>query len=96
MNRAKAVAHNFLKQKDFNMWHHWAYDEKLTEVMFDDPGHQCDYLHAMRMEISAGSDWMLEELEQQEEYELCHKIKEHTKELRVEALRMEMETEKLL
>lgn len=96
MNRAKAVAHNFLKQKTFHEWHYWAYDEWLTRVMFEDPRHQCDYLHSMRMEISEGTDWIIKELEQQEEYELCDRVMKHTKELRVECLKMEMETEKLL
>ena len=65
MNRAKAIARNFIKQKDLAMWHHWAFDEKLTDVMFDDPGHQCDYLHAMRMDISQNTDWVIKELEDQ-------------------------------
>ena len=96
MNRAKAIARNFIKQKDLAMWHHWAFDEKLTDVMFDDPGHQCDYLHAMRMDISQNTDWVIKELEDQEEYELCAAVVKHTKLLRVEALEMEMEVEKLI
>ena len=93
-NHAIAVAQNFIKQTDLNMWHYWAFKEKLTDVMFEDPVDQCDYLHAMRMDISENTDWIIKELEEAEEYELCAAVVKHTRLLRVEALDMEMEVEK--
>ena len=101
------MANRVLKLTNFGEWWETYYqvDSWLTEQTFksevnnmiEEHGTEVlEWIHALRMDFSNGVDFLIKDLEKFEEYELCGQLKAKQKELRMEALNLEMKLEKFL
>jgi len=111
MNQDYHLANALLKVDSFIGWwntykkYEYEYDEREIinfaqfaeeEIESEGIGEFLNYLHWLRMDLSQGFEEIIKDLEKEEEYELCGKLKQKVSQLRAEALGIEMKLEKRL
>lgn len=94
----EAIAKKFLKTDSFIEWHKWVYNWTLSEAIEDieENSDKLEYIWGLRGSLSKGVDELIEHYVAVEDYETCALLKAKEKQLRYEALQLEMKLENYL
>ena len=84
----------FLRQPTFIHWYQWANGKLVREEL--NHAEICDRIHEGRMYLIDGVNLIVQELLEEENYELVSKVKEHCEKLHKDGLELEMRVERFL